>query len=157
MKKSWVSRFLPEDEYKEKMMLYFIAEASLILMLLLIIYGIFDHYLFNGDLLGVLVAMFSIGVFSIYVLIRYTFSGVEHPEVTSEKEFSKKKKMIRKGSLVFMFVFLTFLLLQKGIPSNLLEIVDLIGPTIIAGVFWFVVSYFSLKASFKKNRELLDE
>ena len=68
--KSWVSFLLPNDEYKEKRMLYFFTEGAIILLLSLVVMGI-CHKLFIIDA-GIAI-LIPIAIFLFYLTGRYIY------------------------------------------------------------------------------------
>ncbi|MFC0013805.1 MULTISPECIES: hypothetical protein [Allobacillus] len=146
--KTWLSIFLPTDEYKRQKLLLFIAEGGVLLVLaqfLSLIIGPFESSL---------VPIISIGIFVFYVTFRYIISGMEYTEVATQSDYKKERKNIVMKSLSFGVIFtgLNFLV-QRGDYI----IVDLIMIGLLATLFFFLFSWFSLKRSFNKNRELIDE
>ncbi|MCP3026423.1 hypothetical protein [Halobacillus sp. A5] len=157
MEKSWLSKVLPNDEYKEKRILYFIAESAVILAILLLIFALINNYSLYGNSTTGTTALLSLGFLIAYPLIRHTLSGIGYTEVTNEKRYHKEIKAIFNRSLTTLVLILITHTLMAGIPSNVTEIFDLIGPAFFISLVVFMISYISLKKSFKKNRELLDD
>lgn len=157
MEKSWLSFLLPDDEYKERTVVYFLAEASIILLAaLVILFGINRTFPQWG--LGVeFVLGISIVVFLFYVFIRYLFSGIEYTNVATEKEFTKEKNHIIFKSITFIVIFFIVYSLFFGISHTQKEWFELIILLLLAGFFIFLVDYISLKRSFKKSKDLLDD
>lgn len=157
MEKSWLSFLLPDDEYKERKVVYFLAEGSVILLTALIILFSINR-LFPQWGLGVeFVLGISIVVFLFYVFIRYLFSGIEYTNVSTEKEFTKEKNHIIFKSVIFSIIFLIVYSLFFGITRTPKEWIELILLLLLAAFFMFFVDYISLKRSYKKNKELLDD
>ncbi|YCA45722.1 hypothetical protein M1E11_11260 [Bacillus sp. JZ8] len=111
MKKSWLSIFLPEDEYKEKRILYFLGEAAIIgicvSLLFLIASYIYPLRLINTSL------FFN---FVVVGQVIYIFSGMEYTDTFSSNDYKREMKKIFFQSLTFMFVF--FALFRKNNPSG---------------------------------------
>lgn len=148
--KSWISVFLPKDEYKEKKMLFFIAEGSLISILGIVMMFIASSFI---DLSLQLVLFTVVGLNVGYITVKYTFSGIEYSDVASKPSFKREVKGMIRGTIRFVSIFfLLQVLIFRGE-----EWISLIATAIIAGVFWFLIHYASLKSSFKKNKKLLDE
>nr|WP_289039169.1 hypothetical protein [uncultured Allobacillus sp.] len=146
--KTWLSIFLPTDEYKRQRILLFIAEGGVLLLLfqfLSLLIGSFEYGL---------IQLISIGIFVFYGTIRYIFSGIEYTEVDTEKAYKKERKNIVKKSLGFGVIFtgLNFLVQDEGFL-----IIEPIIMGLFATLFFFLFSWLSLKRSFNKNRELMDE
>ncbi|MCT2534873.1 DUF3278 domain-containing protein [Aquibacillus koreensis] len=150
--KSWITFLLPNDEYKEKRMLYFLSEGAIILMLTLIGMIIMNNYL---KLDAETYLLLSIAVFLFYVSVRYTMSGIEYTDVSTERSYRKELKhiFIRTGS--FVSIYILVYLIFTGVPSHKNEWIDIIGLLVCVGLVWFITSYISLKRSYKKNKELL--
>ncbi|WP_347553093.1 DUF3278 domain-containing protein (plasmid) [Pseudalkalibacillus hwajinpoensis] len=157
MENSWLSKFLPKDEYKEKRILYFIAESSIILATMLFIFVLLNNYSLYGNSNTGTVALLSLGFIVAYILLRYILSGIEYTEVTTEKRYIKEKKAIINRSFIFLIILIIAYALIDGIPSNFTEIFPLFSSAFFIAVFMYFVSYTSLKRSFKKNKDILDD
>lgn len=155
--KSWISFLLPDDEYKERKVLYFIAEASAILVLALLFIFLSSKFGFIAysqiDLEFVL--FLSIALFCIYVLVRYTMAGMEYPEIATKASYKKELKKIGRGTYTFAAMFMLLYLLVTGIPSNTTDWAEITGFPLVVGVFWFLFNFISLKKSYNRNKELL--
>ncbi|MCP3738613.1 DUF3278 domain-containing protein [Rossellomorea sp. BNER] len=156
MVKSWLSFLLPTDEYKERKVLYFLAEASIILLLFLLILfstkQILPYWSFGVDLvLGI-----SIAILVFYVAIRYMFSGIEYTEIATEKAFVKERKIIAFKTLTFIAVFFVVYSIFIGAPNSQEQWIDILGLLTCAALIMFLSSYISLKRSYMKNKDLLD-
>ncbi|TXR62073.1 DUF3278 domain-containing protein [Bacillus sp. AY18-3] len=154
--KSWLSILLPKDEYKKQKTLYFLAEASIILFITLIIlfsiHRIFPNLEPNPEIsIGM-----SISIFVIYIFTRYILSGIEYTNITTEQEFKKEKNRISLNSLKFILVFFIAYSLIIGIPKTQSQWIDLVILILLSGIFMFSLGYVSLRRSYKKNKDLLD-
>ncbi|ALC80263.1 MULTISPECIES: hypothetical protein [Bacillus] len=152
MKKSWISILLPNDEYKKQKMVYFFAESSLVLLVVLIIlFGLVQMFpswdLGTDHVIGICIITFLL-----YVGGRYTFSGIEFTEIATEKAFQREKKLIIFKSISFVVIFLVLYLLFYRIPGTR-EILFVL----LSGFFMFLSSYISLKRSYNKNKEILED
>lgn len=156
MEKTWISTLLPKDEYREKRLLYFIAEAVFILGIFLFIYLIFESYITKMNISGDMLALFSVVFLSIYITLRSIFTGIEYPEFATKKQYKEEKRKKIYTSIKFWFIFIILFTLFKGIPTNSKEIFNLIGTATIAAIVLFILNYFSLKKSYEKNKDLLD-
>jgi len=157
MIKSFLNFLLPDDEYKRIRIVYFIAEAAVILAVVLLLYTLFTSWLDLQSRNGFVIAVFSFFFIMMYTFIRYIFSGMEHTNVVSREQFVKKRIRILGNALGVGLVFFVLNLIFEGIPSNREEAMDIIGPTIFFIVFYLLFDYISLKRSYKKNKELLDD
>ena len=149
--KSWISLFLPKDEYKEKKILYFFGEGSVLLMLYLI-FMLLGLSWFQLD--GQTIVLIGIMIFLFYVTLRYIFSGIEYTEVSTKSQYKKELKFISIRGLVALFGYALMYLLLEGIPSTTEAWIDFIGLTICFAVVWGIISFISLKSSYKKNKDL---
>ncbi|MGY0694654.1 hypothetical protein ACW2QC_18045 [Virgibacillus sp. FSP13] len=146
--KSWISFLLPNDEYKEKMMLYFYCEGALLLLLSLIAMIIYNNYF---DITVVNALLLSLAIFLFYVSIRYVVSGIEYTDVTTTKAYKKELKIIAVRIAVFFISLILGYLIFAG-PEKWFEILWL---TLSVSLSWFVASFTSLKRSYNKNKDLL--
>ena len=106
----------------------------------------------SGDML----ALFSVVFLSIYITLRSIFTGIEYPEFATKKQYKEEKRKKIYTSIKFWFIFIILFTLFKGIPTNSKEIFNLIGTATIAAIVLFILNYFSLKKSYEKNKDLLD-
>lgn len=157
MEKTWIANLLSKDEYREKRFLYFVAESVLILSILLFLYLIVDSFFINLNVPGDMMALISLGFLSIYILLRSTLTGIEYPEIATKARYKEEKRSKVYGSIRFGILFIIVYGVLKGIPANLQEVVNVIGPAILAAIFFFLLNYISLRKSYSKNRELLDD
>jgi hypothetical protein len=148
--KSWISFFLPNDEYKEKKMLYFFSEGAIILFLSLIVMIICNKY-FNLDADTVL--FLAIAIFLFYVAGRYIVSGIEYTDISTARAYRKELRAIFMRTIVFFVVFMIINLIFA--PSSLNKWFETLGLTISVSIVWFLSNYISLRRSYKKNKELL--
>lgn len=151
MEKSWVSHFLPKDEYKEKRILLFIAESVVLifaLSMILIFLNVFievPKYRVEGVLLLNLISI------SGYVLIRYVFSGIEYTNVFDINDYKKEFKKIIYNSFKFAVVFAVISSLLVFTGNISFKWIDVIGLTVLGFLFMLLLNYISLRYSFKKN------
>lgn len=146
--KSWMSFFLPDDEYREKMMLYFFSESAVILLLSLVGMIVYNHYF---DISVVNASLISILIFLVYITGRYAATGIEYTDVTTDKAYKKALKVIFIRVIGFFVILVSVYLLLEGSDKWL----RLILLTLSASIIWFFVSLFSLKRSYNKNKDLL--
>lgn len=154
MKKSWVTMFLPNDEYKERQLLYFIAEAFVLFIGFLGVAVLLNRFLgifsteFSYILLGV------IAILSLYVWIRYILSGMEYANVVEKSEYKieLKKTIVSTSKFAVLFAGVGIVLkVTKIVEYSWME---LIGISTCAYVLLLVFQLSSLRLSLKKNREL---
>lgn len=150
--KSWISFLLPNDEYKEKKMLYFFSEGAIILFLSLIVMIICNKY-FNLDVETVLLA--ALAIFLFYVSGRYIVSGIEYTDISTERAYRKELRVIFIRTIRFVVIFMALYLIFINVPTRLDKWFEILGLLISISVVWFLSSYISLKRSYKKNKELL--
>lgn len=157
MEKTWIANLLSTDEYREKRFLYFVAESVLILSTLLFLYLIVDSLFINLNVSGDIMALITLGFFCVYILLRSTLTGIEYPEIATKARYKEEKCSKVYGSIRFGILFIIVYGIFKGIPANLQEVIDVMGPAILAAIFFFLLNYISLRKSYRKNRELLDD
>jgi len=146
--KSWITFLLPKDEYKEKMMLYFLAEGVVILLLALVGMLVYSNY-FNITITNAL--LITILIFAMYVTVRYSTSGIEYSDVSTIKAYKKESKAIAFRTIVFFVMLVLLYLLLEGTDKWL----NLVLLTLAISITWFLMSFISLKRSYHKNKDLL--
>ncbi|MET3728251.1 putative membrane protein YfcA [Fictibacillus halophilus] len=150
--KSWISFLLPDDEYKEKKMLYFLSEGAILLFLSLIVMLIGSK---SVHLDAQTILLIAIGIFLFYVSGRYIVSGIEYTDISTERAYKKELKATIMKTIGFIVIFLTIYLLFIGVPTSLNKWVEIWGLLISVSVVKFLSTYISLKRSYQKNKELL--
>lgn len=157
MGKTWLTYLLPKDEYREQRLLYFIAEAAVILVALLFIYlginTLVSDLHFSGEMIGLLCFTFLVT----YITIRSISSGIEYPEVATKTRFKQENRAKIFSSIIFGVIFLLIQIAFKGFPTNGAEIFDVVPITVLSALFFYLFQYISLRRSFKKNKELMDD
>lgn len=151
MTKSWISFLLPNDEYKEKKVLYFFSEGAILLFLSLLVILISSRFI-NLDTQSVL--FLPIALFMVYVLGRYIVSGIEFASVTTEREYQKELELIVLKSVGFTVMFIIIYPLISGLPASFNEWLGILGFSTLAGLIMFFINFISLKRSYNRNREL---
>ncbi|MGA9466762.1 MAG: hypothetical protein WBV10_03985 [Exiguobacterium marinum] len=154
MKKSWVTMFLPNDEYKERQLLYFIAEAFVLFIGFLGVAVLLNRFLgifsteFSYILLGV------IAILSLYVWIRYILSGMEYANVVEKSEYKieLKKTIVSTSKFAVLFAGVAIALKVTGVVDY--SWMDLLAMTLLSSGLLLVAQFISLQRSFRKNREL---
>lgn len=149
---SWLRGFLPKDEYKERLYLYFLAEGMVVFFLMSVVMLFVQPQLEHGTVWTFLIPIIS---FVLYVYGRYILSGVEYTDIATEHEYKCAIRMIFKKSLVFSVLYLvvTIIVYVPHFPKNIIE--QCMFALFVGGIH-FVVQYFSLKYSYKKNKHILD-
>ncbi len=150
--RSWISFLLPNDEYKEKRILYFFSEGAIILLLILAGMLILNNYV-NLDAKTSL--LLPIAIFPLYVLGRYILSGIEYADIATEDSYKKELRSIVMKTSSFVILFFLFYVIFLGLPANINEWMETIVLIVFAGLLWFFVNYISLKRSYNKNKDLL--
>ena len=156
--KSWLKIFLPQDEYKERQMLNFLAEAAVLQVILILALMIINQLFVPMSSKFLL----TICVFSIilYVGVRYIFSGIEYTDISTEKEYKKQVKLLRVKSIGFAAIFFILavffnLLGSVSFFDNREDQLDFFIVLAIAAVFLFGTQYISLRRSYMKNKDLM--
>jgi hypothetical protein len=150
--KSWISFLLPNDEYKEKRMLYFLSEGAIILFLSLLTM-IICTYFFTINVETAL--LLAIAIFLFYVSGRYIISGMEYTDIATERSYKKEIKNIFSRTCSFAFIYLLLYLIFVGIPGDRSDWTGMLGLLLSVGFISFITSYISLRRSYHKNKELL--
>lgn len=154
---SFLNYFLPEDEYKRIRIVYFMAEAAFLLIGILLLFFFLNHYWLKWNLPdGSFVAFMVPMIMVVYTYTRYVFSGIEFTDIATRKDYRRQSRITLKRSLTLGLIYFVVSFIFKGIPSNWVEAIDIIGPAILVIVFYYIYDYISLKRSFKKNKELDD-
>ncbi|WP_137789259.1 hypothetical protein [Bacillus sp. E(2018)] len=150
--KTWISFLLPDDEYKERKMLYFFSEGAILLFLSLIVMLIGSKS-FDLDVQTILLV--AIGIFLLYVSGRYILSGIEYTDISTERAYRKELKATIMKTIVFIVIFLSFYLIFIGVPTNANKWLEISGLLVSVSVVKFLSTYISLKRSYQKNKELM--
>ncbi|MEW9677913.1 hypothetical protein ABRT01_17450 [Lentibacillus sp. L22] len=153
---SFLNAFLPEDEYKRTRILYFMAETTFLTVVILLLFGLIKYILNFSHLDADLLIMIVPFLMMAYAYFRYIFSGIEHTEVSNKQDYKKERRIVIKRSLLVGIIFFIIFLIVKGIPTSYVEGLDLIVPSVIFTILYFLFDLFSLKRSTMKNKELDD-
>ncbi|WP_080875496.1 hypothetical protein [Oceanobacillus timonensis] len=149
--KTWISFLMPDDEYKEKKLLYFVAEGAVVLVLFLGMMLIINRFI----ALDVDFMLFAgIAVFLFYTLARYILSGMEYAEIATKTQYKREIKVLISRSASFTITY-AILYLIYTIISNNASWYEFLIMGISVGVIFFLINLISLKCSYKKNKELL--
>lgn len=149
--KSWISFLLPNDEYKEKKILYFFSEGAILLFLSLLVTLISSRFI-NFDMQTAL--FLHVVLFVVYVLGRYIVSGIEFASIATKQEYQKELKVIVIQSAVYTATFMLLYPILSGLPANFSEWLGILGFSTLAGLMVFFINFISLKRSYNKNKEL---
>jgi|SRR5690606_41430055 hypothetical protein len=154
--KSWLSKLLPNDEYKEKNILYFLAESAVIFCMILIFVIILSITgIFNKNIPIEVFGLFSLWFFCVYIFLRYVFSGIEYTEIFTEADYKKEKNLLLKNNLLFLFLLIIGFTFFNGITSTFFEfVIDLVMPCIFIALIKYVMELISLRWSYKKNKRI---
>lgn len=153
MNKSFLNSLLPRDEYKKTKMLYFMAEAFVVNVVLL--FTLMGLYYFVGLEIDLAVTLFLSSVLLIgYPYFRYILSGMEHTEVSTEREYKRTRREVVIHAILSGIFFGIAMLVIKGVPNNLYDGMDYIFIPILFTLFYLLFDYVSLRKSYNKNKEL---
>lgn len=109
---SWISIFLPDDEYKRERVIYFLAEGG-VLLLIYLVGALMINELFHLDWTTQLVVLIGLGLYATYTTLRYSLSGVEFTDVAHPNDFKKQRKKLYFQSCGFFLIFLILSLLLR--------------------------------------------
>lgn len=141
------------DEYVDQKKIQFKIEGLYIILGLLVI-NILQGVI-RGDLADhVLLSIGIVYFFIMYYLLRVVFTGIEHPDIASEKKYKKKRKETIAISLSSFVIFVTLSIAHKLLFSPQREWFDIIGVPLLFLLIWFLFDYFSVKRSYQKNKEI---
>ncbi|WP_215142819.1 hypothetical protein [Exiguobacterium qingdaonense] len=154
MKKSWVTLFLPNDEYKERQLLYFIAEAFVLFIGLLGVAGLLNKTFSTFHAESLFILLIIAVTLSLYVWIRYIVSGMEYANVVEKSEYKiELRKLIGSTSkFAVLFAGVAIALKLTGVVDY--SWMDLLGMTLLSYGLLLVAQFVSLQRSVRKNREL---
>ncbi|WP_163582528.1 hypothetical protein [Gracilibacillus saliphilus] len=151
--KTWISFLLPDDEYKERKLLYFYTEGAILLVIFLLLTIIFSNVIAFDHQLTIMIAL---GIYGVYVMLRYSLSGIEYTEVDNERAYKKELKVLTIKTTSFVIIFLLLYILIVDFPNKMSAFYNLIGLLFFIAMLWFVMGFISLKSSYQKNRKLSD-
>src|SRR5699024_12314859 len=92
MEKTWIAKLLPQDEYRQKRLLYFFAEATVILGGVLFVYSFLTSFISAMDVPGLAIALLSCLFIGTYITLSATLTGNEYPDVATGKRCKKKRR-----------------------------------------------------------------
>ncbi|ELK48059.1 UNVERIFIED_CONTAM: hypothetical protein N8J90_05810 [Halobacillus marinus] len=157
MVQSFLNYFLPKDEYKRSQIVYFMAEAAFLTVLLLLPLTLMNNIWWNSQSFNEISILLTPVFVMAYTYFRYVFKGIEHTDISEEKTYRAQRRLNRKRALFFAAIFMIVLLINNGIPSTGMEILDIAGPVFLGFLFYLLFDYISLKRSYNKNKDLLDD
>ena len=156
--KTWLKIFLPNDEYKERQMLIFLAEAAVLQVILILVFMAIDQLFIPLTSMFMLICC----IFGIlfYVGARYTLSGIEYTDICTEKEYKAQVKILKIKSVGFVVIYCIVAIVFEvfdwvsyfDTPSDRIDFLVVLA---LAGIFLFVTQYISLRKSYLKNKELM--
>ncbi len=107
-----------------------------------------EHVILSGILLVIAI---------LYYTLRSTFSGIEHPNVATKKSYKKQRRAVRTSILTMFVMYLTFSIGNKLLFSPDQSWVEIFAISIVFIILFFTLEMVSLKKSYKKNREIVDD
>ena len=156
--KTWLKIFLPNDEYKERQMLIFLAEAAVLQVILILVLMATDQLFL--PLTSMLMLICCIFVIVFYVGARYTLSGIEYTDICTEKEYKAQVKILKTKSVGFVVIYFIVAIIFEVFEwvsffETRSDRIDFFVALALAGLFLFVTQYISLRKSYLKNKELM--
>lgn len=148
---------MPDDEYKEKKILYFLAEAAVLVFLIQLILVVLNEYVHAVNIDSFIGVGVGLAIFVFYVFGRYIFSGIEYTDVVTHKSYAKELKLILFKSLSFPVIFLITYVIIIELPKTTAKWIELLGLLVTVAVVHFLFGFISLKRSYRKNKEILDD
>lgn len=150
---SWLTMFLPEDEYKQKKLMSFLAEAAVIAFLTTLI-GAALIRLTSIPTIGSEKSFLIIAaVLILYPLLRYILSGVEYGDIFTPQQYKKQIKHIAFRSITFFILFnLIYAIATEHHGWS--TIIQTAGLALIFMILLFLIDISSLTVSYKKNKNL---
>ena len=149
----WFQIQRSNDEYVDQRKTQFKIEGLYIVLGLLtlnILQGIITGNLSDHVLLSIGIVYF----FVVYYLLRKVFTGLEYPDIASEKGYKKKRNEILLLWLLTFVTFVTVTIGHKLLFSPEREWIDIIGVSALFLLLLFLIEYLSVKKSYKKNQDI---
>ncbi len=147
----------PGDEYVEKKMTQFFSEAGTIVAAILFLDMIIRGLILGRPASEYIVSAIGFAVYAGWILFRYLLSGFEYPEIAGQAAYRKKRKEITALSLASGIIFAILVLIFTGIPKHPGSWFDFIMIVMLFVFFHFLINFISLRKSFRKNQDLLDD
>ncbi|MFP7334988.1 hypothetical protein SFC23_16675 [Shouchella clausii] len=156
--RSWIKDLLPNDEYKQRKLLNFLAEGFVISIFISVVF-ILAETIFSLNMDASIALFIPVVVSITYVLIGYVGSGTEFANVAvaTSADFQSERRKIVGSSITFGFIFSLLSILVTGIPKTIGDFLTMAGLGVIAFILMFLLNLFSLHRSYKKNKDLLDD
>ncbi|KQL56765.1 MULTISPECIES: DUF6773 family protein [Bacillaceae] len=154
MIKTWIRFLLPSDEYKEQKIIYYMAESFVLLFLSSIVLLALSRF---TQLDMTISTLALIGVGSIYITVRYSFSGIEYTNLSSKKEFKKERKTALVQSLIFGGIFTVLSSIFINLPTNSTDWLSMVAQFLLVSFLMYLLTFLSLVRSYKKNKDLMDD
>ena len=156
--KTWLKIFLPNDEYKERQILIFLAEVAVLQVILILVLMAIDQLFIPLPSMFMLICCIFWILF--YVGARYTLSGIEYTDICTEKEYKVQVKKIKTKSIRFFAICLILSIILEVFEMVSLfdtrsDRIDFFVMLALMGVFLFATDYLSLRKSYLKNKELI--
>jgi len=145
------------DEYIEKKMTQFFSEAGMIVAAILFLDMIIRGLILGRPASEYIISAIGFAVYAGWILFRYLLSGFEYPEIAGQSAYRKKRKEIAALSLASGLTFAILTLIFIGIPEQLDSWVDFTAMVMLFVFFHLVINFISLRKSFQKNQDLLDD
>ncbi|TWM76150.1 hypothetical protein CHCC14809_2536 [Bacillus licheniformis] len=145
------------DEYVEKKMTQFFSEAGTIVAAILFLDVIIRGFILGRPSSEYIISAIGFAVYAGWILFRSLLSGFEYPEIASQAAYRKKRKEITALSLASGLIFAILALIFTGIPEHLGSWVDFIVMVMLFVFIHFLINFISLRKSFRKNQDLLDD
>lgn len=146
---SWISTILPNDEYKQQRIVYFVAEAAVLVVIYLFAMTVATMFY---SIETILVLMGGIALFLFYTLGRYVLSRIEYTEVFTQSEYTKELKKITWQTVSFTVLYFVIHSVITGFPTQLAEWIDIGGFLLTLIIIYFGIHYISLRRSYRKNQ-----
>lgn len=154
--KSFFQSQVSNDEYVDKKKLQFRLEALYIIIALLAINGLVG--ILTGNFSGhVLLSIGIVVFFCTYLLLRFTFNGLDHPDVASKNMYKTKRREVLVYTVISAVIFFMINLGYKLFFKSHSSWIDIIGVSIIFLVIFGIWNYISVKKSYRKNKEIFDD
>lgn len=145
------------DEYIEKKMTQFFSEAGTIVAAILFLDMIIRGLILGRPASEYIISAIGFAVYAGWILLRYLLSGFEYPEIAGQSAYRKKRKEIAALSLASGLIFAILTLIFIGMPEHLDSWVDFIAMVMLFVFIHFLINFISLRKSFRKNQDLLDD